>query len=135
MIFVYLVLISLSRSEEVVENIVKDVLKNFGCQEEEAGLVAKEYIRVNPKLSLENFVEEVNLNGLSGFLKEWRRNLCQEITGFKVEPGLEYLQELSYEVLNQLRVGFEDLELGGNGENIGESELVCGDKESNSLYI
>lgn len=135
MIFVYLVIIRVCRSEEIVEKVVKDVLKKFGCEDVEAGLVATEYLRVHPKLNLETFVQEVNLNGLSGFWKEWRRKLCEEITGFKVDPGFEYLQELSYKVLDQLRISFEDLRLEENSENRGEKEIICGDKESSSFYI
>lgn len=132
MLFLYLLCFVYCGTGSLLENIAKNVLIKLGCEEEEAGLVATDYLKNFQDLSLDNFVEEATLIDISLFWKEWRIRMCEEITGFRLSIDSELLIDMNYKLMKLMKSDFEDLETEVIEE---KQELACGAKESNSFYI
>lgn len=137
--FVYFLGVVCCGSESLIENIVKGVLVKLGCEDEEAGLVAVEYLKGFQDLRWDKFVEEASLSEISSFWKEWRINMWEEIAGIRLEADSELLAEMDYGVMKMMKSNFDDLEIGVAREKKVLSrdmkESVCGVEENNSFYI
>lgn len=96
---------------ETSQKLLLTTIKELGASEEEAGLLTKAYLEVNPKISLQSLVDQIQEQKFSEFITEWRAGLFKNIVSEETLRLSKLIENppFTFELYKALTLSFDDV--------------------------